>query len=68
MRKRDLPLDESYIRKEQTAFEEAIRKVEAEQMSRANRNGSAVPELKKEAPLCSSGAKSFEGIPKAPGA
>ena len=35
MRKHDPPLDESYIRKEQTALEEAIRKVEAEQMNRA---------------------------------
>jgi hypothetical protein len=41
MRKRVPPLDESYIRKEQTAFEEAIRKVEAKQMGRANRQGSA---------------------------
>jgi len=37
MRKHDPPLDESYIRKEQTDFEDAIRKVEAEQMSRAKR-------------------------------
>ena len=41
MRKREPPLDESHIKKEQIAFEEAIRKVEAEQMSRANRQGSA---------------------------
>jgi len=37
-------LDESHIKKEQIAFEEAIRKVEAEQMSRANRQGRAVPD------------------------
>jgi len=37
MRKHDPPLDESYIKKEQIAFEEAIRDVEAEQMSRAKR-------------------------------
>jgi hypothetical protein len=39
MRKRDPPLDESHIKKEQIALEEAIRKVEAEQMSRASRQG-----------------------------
>ena len=42
MRKHDPPLDDSCIRKEQMAFEEAIRKVEAEQMSRAKDSSSTV--------------------------
>jgi hypothetical protein len=35
MRRHDPPLTDSHIKQEQIAFEEAIRKVEAEQMGRA---------------------------------
>jgi hypothetical protein len=37
MRKHDPPLTDSHITQEQIAFEEAIRKVEAEQMGRAQK-------------------------------
>jgi len=39
MRKHDPPLKDSYVKQEQIAFEEAIRKVEAEQVSRRAQAG-----------------------------